>query len=114
MIFYFGSAMAIDNDIYLLGGSSSKTTNKKYIVTGKTYSTDNTLVIVEGDTYSTELFNTNFETGYKLKNPFSDVFFYTLQGGIDTTIPTYYGNGTSWVNIKNPPVSQIEETNEEV
>ena len=101
--FYAGSAEFINNNLYLLGGYNSKTTNRKYIVAGKSYETDNTVVIEELPTYSIELFNTDFEEGYKPKYNFSDVWFYTTNDGLIMDIPTYYGDGTQWVNIKNPP-----------
>lgn len=32
---------------------------------------------------------------------FNNVYYYTTEGGLDDTIPTYYGDGTQWVKFKN-------------
>ena len=109
--YYGGVAVTKQSDIYLLGGVTSDSTydfniNRILHLAGKSYETDNTVVLAEGTTYSTELFDTNFEEGYKPKYNFSDAFFYTTQDGLDGTMPVYYGNGTQWINIKNPPQNQ--------
>ena len=50
--------------------------------------------------YETELFSNDiFDVPAKYK--FKDVLYYTTQGGLETDIPTYYGNGTQWVKFKN-------------
>ena len=103
--FYYGSAVAIGTDIYLLGGDSSKTNTRIYHLENKSYATDNSVIIAQGRTYnvgySVKLFETEFESAYQPLYGFADAWFYTIANGLDTTIPTYYGNGTSWVKIKN-------------
>jgi N-acetylneuraminic acid mutarotase len=105
---------AIGNDIYLYGAYSEIihewTAVNVYQVQSEF--ADNSVVLLNGNTYKTQLFS-NSEVDDSVKYNFADVWFYTTQGGLDTTIPTYYGDGTQWVNIKNPPVSPIEETVEE-
>ena len=107
--FYSGAAVSVGTNIYLLGGYNSQTTNRKFYAVSKTYETDNTVVIAQGRTYdigyNTKLFNSNFEEDYQPLYGFADAWYYTLTGGLETDIPTYYGNGTQWINIKNPPQS---------
>ena len=99
-----GTAVAVNNDIYLLGGNSSNgTVNRKFHATSKSYETDNTVVMASGNTYRTKLFETNFEEDYQPLYGFADTYFYTEQDGLDGSMPVYYGDGTHWINIKNPP-----------
>ena len=104
--FYSGAAVAIGTDIYLLGGANSSTTNRKYHVENKTYVQNNSVIIVQGKTYDVgyniKLFEvTDFEEDYQPLYGFADAWFYTLQDGLITDIPTYYGNGTQWIKFKN-------------
>ena len=103
--FYQGSAVAIGTDIYILGGDSSRTNTRIYHLENKSYATDNSVIIAQGRTYdvsyNVKLFETEFESAYQPLYGFADAWFYTIANGLDTTIPTYYGNGTSWVKIKN-------------
>jgi hypothetical protein len=100
-----GACCAIGNTIYCIG--RRYTTMLEYRVQNPQYNTDNSIVIGQGDTnntdYGTILFNTAFETSYQPLQKFADVWFYTTQDGLSVDIPTYYGDGTNWVNIKNPP-----------
>lgn len=108
--FYNGSAVAINTSIYILGGEASSTKTRVYHIQTKTYDTDNTVIIAQGrkstgTTYNTgyaiKLFNTTFDDGFEPLYGFVDAWFYTLEDGLDTTIPTYYGDGTQWIKFKN-------------
>ena len=100
----------IDDIIYLCDVPNTNTDSYKmqiYVAQSKIYETDNTVVISQGKVYATgyntKLFETNFETDFQPLYGFADAWFYTLQDGLDGTMPVYYGNGTQWINIKNPP-----------
>ena len=103
--FYNGSAVAIGTDIYLLGGNSSRTNIRIYHLENKSYELDNNVIIAQGRTYdvgyNVKLFETNFESAYQPLYGFADAWFYTTQDGLIKNIPTYYGNGTSWIKFKN-------------
>ena len=102
--FYAGSAVAVGTDFYVLGSASSSYSkyNRIYHTKNSSYSTNNTVVLVKGNTYSAEIITTNlFEEGYQPIINFSDVYYYTTQNGLNGTIPTYYGDGTSWTKFKN-------------
>ena len=108
--FDYGDVISVNTDIYLLGsGSATNNTNvnRKFHTVDKTYSTDNSVVIAQGKPYNigytTKLFNTDFEIGFQPLYEFMDAWFYTLQDGLDGSMPVYYGNGANWINIKNPP-----------
>ena len=85
--FVEGSTVAIGNDIYLLGGSSSANNVYKY----KTYlEKKNIFIKNEDDTLTTALNNI-------LKIYFSEIIIYDNYESKD--YPVYYGNGTEWVEI---------------
>ena len=108
--FYYGAAVVIGTDIYLFGGNGGKTKTRIYHIQTKTYNTDNTVIIAQGrkstgTTYNTgyavKLLNTTFDEGFEPLYGVVDAWFYTTQDGVDTTIPTYYGDGTQWIKFKN-------------
>ena len=85
--FIEGSTVAIGNDIYLLGGSSSMNNVYKY----KTYLENKNIFIKnENDKLKTNLSNI-------LKIYFSEIIIYDNYESKD--YPVYYGNGTEWVEI---------------
>ena len=102
--FYQGAAVAIGTDIYLLG-SYHRTNTRIYHLENKSYATDNSVIIAQGRTYdvgyNVKLFETNFESAYQPLYGFADAWFYTTQDGLIKNIPTYYGDGTSWIKFKN-------------
>lgn len=60
----------------------------------------NSIVIVQEDlSYKTIIVETDIENG--LISNFSNVVFSDENSKVDTTIPTYYGNGTEWIKFKN-------------
>ena len=108
--FYHGSAVAINTNIYILGGEASSTKTRVYHIQTKTYDTDNTVIIAQGrkgtgatynTSYAVKLLNTTFDEGFEPLYGVADAWFYTTQNGVDTTIPTYYGDGTQWIKFKN-------------
>ena len=109
---YNGAAVGVGIDIYLLGGNNNRTTNRKYHAENKSYETDNTVIVAQGKTYNigynVKIYNLNGST-YPPLYGFADAWFYTLEDGLITDMPVYYGDGTQWINIKNPPVEEVEE-----
>ena len=108
--FYAGCVASSLTNIYLMGNNAnygSNKVNRRFNTVSKSYETDNTVVIAQGRTYdigyNIKLFNTPFEAEYQPLYGFADAWFYTTQDGLITDIPTYYGDGTQWVNFKNPP-----------
>ena len=101
-----GVAM-VGNNIYLLGGSVLKDNNYVYNViqvfslVSKEY-TENTLVISQGK-YKTVGYEVCLFTNKLMESkpiyPFVDAWFYSDH--LETDLPTYYGNGSEWVKIKN-------------
>lgn len=70
---------------------------------------DKTIVLLNGSTYKTQLYS-NELVDSSVKYPFSDVWLYEVVTGLITDIPSYYGDGTQWINFKNLPSN---ETNDE-
>ena len=71
----------------------------------------NTLVLVQNNdlisayntgVYRTKLMNVSVVDG-GIETYFNDVVLSNDNGEVDDIIPTYYGDGTQWVNFKNPP-----------
>lgn len=67
---------------------------------------DKTVVINQGkyndSFYDTELFTTpKINSNYPAKYSLIDAWYYTTTNSLETNIPTYYGDGTSWIKIKN-------------
>jgi N-acetylneuraminic acid mutarotase len=102
----YSTAVLVGTDVYFIGSSNDKKNVYCYHIESKEYE-DNSVVIAQGRTYdigyNTKLFNTNFEEDSQPLYGFSDAWFYTTQDGLDGTMPVYYGDGTQWINIKNPP-----------
>lgn len=60
----------------------------------------NSIVIVQEDlSYKTIIVETDIENGLIFN--FSNVVFSDENSKVDTTIPTYYGDGTQWIKFKN-------------
>lgn len=106
--FTSGSAVIVDTNIYVLGGSRNPTKVQVYALQSKTYQQDNLVVVEQGKYkgagYSIELYN-NPKDIDSPKYQFVDAWFYTTNDGLITDIPTYYGDGTQWINFKNPPTT---------
>lgn len=91
----------MNNNIYLFGGGVNPTKVQVLQFPSSDFD-DNSVVLLNGSTYETQLF-TNPLVDDSVKYQFADVWFYTDNDGLITDIPTYYGDGTQWINIKNPP-----------
>lgn len=104
----------VDSKIYSVGYYNSDTAVYDgidiYHFNGKTYPNDNSLIIAQGRSgrgatynigYAIELFDTNFDENFKPLYGLVDAWFYTIQDGIISDIPTYYGDGTQWIKFKN-------------
>ena len=98
---YFVAVYMSDN-IYLLSAGSDVKIQCLPLVTKsyKKYS----LVVAQGIYYNrtnlTELFTlANAET--PVLNGIVDAWYVNGDGEIETNLPTYYGDGTQWINIKN-------------
>ena len=62
---------------------------------------NNSIVVSQGNNkYFTELIS-NEDVDGKILFPFNNIYFNTIENGLDDTIPTYYGDGTQWVKFKN-------------
>ena len=62
---------------------------------------NNSIVVSQGNNkYFTELIS-NEDIDGKILFPFNNIYFNTIENGLDDTIPTYYGDGTQWVKFKN-------------
>ena len=110
---YYERAITVGTDIYVFGGISTYTQRLVYSLASKIY-LDNTVVINQGKyqsgSHDIVLYN-NSKDITPAKYPLKDAYFYTTQNGLDGSMPVYYGDGTQWINIKNPP-SNIEEVEE--
>lgn len=87
-----------DNVFYYINCTSD---NKYFVpisITNKTYE-NNSIIILPGTKYNTKLFNYPSNVSGDNLDYFTDVWYYN--NGYINNIPTYYGNGTEWVKIKN-------------
>lgn len=94
---------SIGTDVYALSGSD----NRIYHIQDKSYVYNNLVIIAQSRYYvagyKTKLLNTEFDGIDQPIYWFVDAWYYTLQDGLQKTVPTYYGDGTQWINFKNPP-----------
>lgn len=88
-------------EIYIFGGNSDVKLVRIMSLVPKSYDKDNAIILSQNPDYkyTTELVDSEVING--LQYEFNDVYYYTIQDGLDNTIPTYYGNGISWVKFKN-------------
>lgn len=92
--------------IYIFGGEISGTNQnaRAFVLESDTYEQDNLVVINQGKYgvvgYDVELF-TNTKSLTPPVYSVADAYYYTIEGGLDDTIPTYYGDGTQWIKFKN-------------
>lgn len=71
-----------------------------YVFNYKNYS-DNSIVLWQGaGKYKTQMYSSELVEG-RIISPFVNVWHYTTEGGLDASIPTYYGDGTQWIKFKN-------------
>lgn len=99
----YATAAPYGDYIYLFGGYSNNQKTQVYIANSTSYVQDDVVVIAQQNgsiSYNVELFS-NTKVISPLIDTFADAWYYTTQDGLITNIPTYYGNGTSWIKIKN-------------
>ena len=100
-------ACSLSDSIYLFGGNNYPTKVQVLKFTTKSFD-DKSIVLLNGLTYKTQLLSNDLFDN-SVKYTFNDVWLYEDENGLITDIPTYYGDGTQWINIKNPPVEEVEE-----
>lgn len=98
--FHTGAIGISDNTIYLVGGYGSNLSQSKFVIPLQEFD-NNSLIIAQGaQTYKTQIYENKNIKG-RLLYGFDDVVHNTTEGGIDSTLPTYYGDGTQWIKFKN-------------
>ena len=81
--------------------------NGKVLVYALTYDAiydyeNNSVVIWDGfGKYKTQLTKSADNQEGKIQTLFYNAYHYTVENGLDDTIPTYYGDGTQWIKFKN-------------
>ena len=94
----------IGNKLYVMGRYTSPYYVQVYSLESKTYEQDELVVINQGKYniagYEIDLYDNGKDVN-SAKYAFADAWYYTTQDGLITDIPTYYGDGTSWIKIKN-------------
>lgn len=95
------SALLVESDdtfeIYLLGGEQNPTKLQILELDTISFNNNNVIVLQDKPKYNTKLLS----NGSNIKDYFDNAWFYTTQDGLIKNIPTYYGNGTSWIKFKN-------------
>ena len=97
-----GSAVSINDEIYLLGGSLYPTKVQVFAAATKTYE-ENSVIITQGKYYN----STNLTELFTLENAIQPIqvgiadAWFCGSNGLETDIPTYIGDGTTWTKIKN-------------
>lgn len=94
---YGGAVPVGDSKIYLFGGRSNPTKIQSLDIITVDFD-DNSLVVQNGTDYKTQLYTNNKVDG-RVLNYFANVYTYTDANGLQQIYNTYYGNGTSWVQI---------------
>lgn len=98
--FQSGSAVSVNNKIFLLGGSNNMNMVQVYELASYSFD-DKSIILVQGTgQYKTQLYE-NKDIDGRLLYSFDDVKYNTTEDGLDDTLPTYYGTGTEWVKFKN-------------
>jgi hypothetical protein len=95
-ITYNTNTATINNRVYMISFDGMAC-----FISGTKEFDDNSLILLENaNTYKAVLYNSDiFDT--QPKYAFGNIYHYTTEGGLDNTIPTYYGDGTQWVKFKN-------------
>lgn len=88
----------INNSIFITSGDSK---DALFIEIPNKIFEDNSIVIKQGTIYSTQIIPSPQEISGRIVNKFDDAWHNTRENGLNNTIPTYYGDGTSWIKFKN-------------
>lgn len=110
----YGSTNSVGNRVYVFGGRQYP--KKVQVLEFPSVDFENkSIVLLNGSAYKTQLYSNDLVDN-SVKYPFSNAWYYTTEGGLETDIPSYYGNGTQWINFKNPPsdVTNDEGENQEI
>ena len=99
-----GGVCAIDVNvnekaIYLVGGYFEQTKIGLLNINTKSYNNNSIVLLQNNPKYKAVLLSSEIQNGAKVS--FEDVYHYTSSNKLDSTVPTYYGNGTSWIKFKN-------------
>lgn len=100
--------LKVDNKVYRLGGAPYSDANKEIfnidvLVMDGFEHDKNAAVIIQKDgvgKMATELSTVKGAVN-QLLYTFDDAFYYSVDNGLHTTIPTYYGDGNQWIKFKN-------------
>ena len=98
-----GASCVYDNKLYTFGGSLGSDDIYVFATESSTYDDDAVIIHCAKNNfgnYSTQLFQADNIDG-RLLYSFYDVYYYSLESGLDKSIPTYYGDGEKWVKFKN-------------
>lgn len=101
----YGSATICGTAIYISASHPDTAIEKLQVYAFDDYTTeDNSVILVQSGInklgYGIKLFNSSMfikPATYTI----TDVYYYTDNDGLITTIPTYYGDGTQWIKFKN-------------
>ena len=104
-----GSAVVYNNEIHILGGDYSTDTPTKHYATHtvpNNYS-GTKIAIYQNPSNAAGVYATNFISGVpitgennKFPSGFDDVYYIDDSGNVEES-PTYYGDGTQWIKLKN-------------
>lgn len=101
-LYYYSTIIFTENKLYTVSMLSSTSYNWN-IADIKTIelNADNAVIIELGNgTYTTNILDdNNLVDG--LPYSFDNVYYNSTSGGLDESLPTYYGTGTEWVKFKN-------------
>lgn len=88
----------VDNNLILL--STTYFRNLSIVLPFQTFD-DKAIVINNGTKYNTQITPSSDMIQGRITNGFDDVYYNTIESGLDDTLPTYYGDGTQWIKFKN-------------
>lgn len=100
---FYEVGVVVGTDIHLFGGFNNFYIKKVYSLASKQFE-NNTVVVNQGKFQSGSYDVVLFYNDKDITSPkysVKDAYFYTIENGLDDTIPTYYGDGTQWVKFKN-------------
>lgn len=89
--------MTVGNELILIGRTCR---NCAITIPYKTFE-DKSVIINQGTKYGTQIASVSNTIDGRLVNRFDDVWYHTLQTGLDNDMPIYYGNGSEWIKFKN-------------
>lgn len=99
----YGRAFLVDNKVFIMPQSTENIMYVYALTYDSVYSYENNSVVVwDGfGAYKTQLTKSAENQEGKIQTLFYNAYHYTIENGLDDTIPTYYGDGTQWIKFKN-------------